>query len=147
MQTRERRQKVLFQCNADGDVLGDACDPDADNDGFTNAVDLCPLIFDDQSDLDSDGLNVDAVEAVLNEPELPVVVSSAAGEQFAGFVAHLRRGLGKNALLPLGVADIQLLKHVDEFLEHANGERARTTRRIEDGDFVDGINKGLLTAK
>ncbi|KAL7032234.1 hypothetical protein ACKWTF_007258 [Chironomus riparius] len=44
------------QEDADGDSLGDACDPDADNDGILNSPDNCPLIYNpDQADTDEDG--------------------------------------------------------------------------------------------
>jgi hypothetical protein len=45
------------QGNADGDDLGDACDPDADADGIANGQDVCPLIANpDQIDSDGDGI-------------------------------------------------------------------------------------------
>ncbi|KAF5280455.1 hypothetical protein FQR65_LT03264 [Abscondita terminalis] len=44
------------QEDADGDGMGDACDPDADNDGVPNDPDNCPLIPNpDQSDTDVGG--------------------------------------------------------------------------------------------
>ena len=47
--------KGFPQPNADGDDLGDACDPDDDNDGIVDDVDNCPFVFNaDQQNSDSD---------------------------------------------------------------------------------------------
>ncbi len=47
------------QLNTDGDALGDACDPDDDNDGIADGSDTCPTVYDPTNNpascLDSDG--------------------------------------------------------------------------------------------
>lgn len=45
------------QLDSDGDWLGNACDPDDDNDGVLDATDNCPVMVNpDQLDADGDGL-------------------------------------------------------------------------------------------
>ena len=45
-----------LQVDNDGDLIGDACDPDDDNDGVDDGDDNCPLTANaDQTDTDSDG--------------------------------------------------------------------------------------------
>ena len=56
------------QANTDGDLLGDACDADDDNDRVPDADDVCPLMFDPQQiDMDRNGrgLACDADEAFM----------------------------------------------------------------------------------
>jgi PKD repeat protein len=43
------------QIDTDGDGAGDACDPDADDDGYNNDIDVCPLLAADNNQEDSDG--------------------------------------------------------------------------------------------
>ena len=59
------------QADADGDDIGDACDPDRDGDGVANGTDNCADISNgDQADADGDGIGT-----ACDEEELP---SSAA---------------------------------------------------------------------
>src|SRR3954470_22253992 len=44
------------QVDYDGDHVGDACDPDMDNDGFLNAVDAFPRNISEHYDTDHDGI-------------------------------------------------------------------------------------------
>ena len=44
----------MIQSDEDGDNIGDACDPDMDEDGIPNESDLCPYDV-TQTTLDSDG--------------------------------------------------------------------------------------------
>jgi hypothetical protein len=51
------------QLNTDGDSLGDACDPDDDNDGVDDSTDNCPILANaNQADNDGDGVG-DACDA------------------------------------------------------------------------------------
>ena len=46
----------MDQKNSDTDLLGDACDPDDDNDGYADAQDNCRIMVNDQVDFDCDGI-------------------------------------------------------------------------------------------
>jgi hypothetical protein len=57
--------------NNDGDALGDACDPDDDNDSVADAADNCPLTANtSQSNVDGDALG-DACDLIDDRPAPP----------------------------------------------------------------------------
>jgi Thrombospondin type 3 repeat len=65
--------------NTDGDALGDACDPDDDNDAVADTADNCPLAANSsQSDVDGDALG-DACDLIDNRPIDGVVPTAVLG--------------------------------------------------------------------
>ena len=67
------------QLNLDGDSKGDACDEDKDDDGFLNADDSCPLVYNPalngearQPDLDQDGIG-DACDDDIDGDGVPSI--------------------------------------------------------------------------
>ena len=66
------------QENADGDSLGDACDPDDDNDGEADVTDLCPQTATAQP-VDSNGCSTAQVDADADGVCNPGAVSGGPG--------------------------------------------------------------------
>ncbi|MEX1193647.1 MAG: thrombospondin type 3 repeat-containing protein [Dehalococcoidia bacterium] len=64
------------QANVDGDALGDACDPDIDNDGILNGADNCPSNANaGQQNLDGDTLG-DACDPDLENDTVPNTIDN-----------------------------------------------------------------------
>jgi hypothetical protein len=90
-------------------------------------------------DLDGDGLDVHAVEAVFDEVELAAVVVVVVGEGAFEFLAHGGGvELGELGLLPALVVGVELAEDIDELVEDAHGEGAGTAGGVEDFQGVDG---------
>ena len=76
-------------------------------------------------DLDSDGLDVHAIETVFDEVELAAVVVVVVGKSAFKFLAH-RSGVkfGQLGLLPAFVVGIELSEDENELVEDAHGKGA-----------------------
>ncbi len=102
-------------------------------------------------DLYGDGLDIDAVEAVLDEVELSAVVVVVAGEgTFDRAPGRLTRGRTLDAIegrflpaAPSGVVRIELSQEGDELLKHPDREGAGAAGWVEDLEVIDRIDEGF----
>jgi hypothetical protein len=83
------------QEDSDGDDIGDACDPDGDNDGVDNEDDNCPFVDNpDQADADGDGIG-DACDPDTGPRQYQLTGSQAQWNVQSGQGARNRvRGVG-----------------------------------------------------
>ena len=59
------------QIDTDGDSIGDACDPDKDNDTIINTMDNCEIVYNpDQTDSNSNNVG-DACEGDIDGDKIP----------------------------------------------------------------------------
>ena len=78
------------QENNDGDALGDACDPDDDNDGVLDGVDNCQFVANPgQSDIDFDGIG-DACDPSFTSGRCRVFGTGMSGPRALGVSADSR---------------------------------------------------------
>jgi hypothetical protein len=94
------------QEDSDGDDIGDACDPDGDNDGIDNEDDNCPFVDNpDQADADGDGIG-DACDPDTGPRQYQLTGSQAQWNVQSGQGARNRvRGVGTWKLTASGSGD------------------------------------------
>jgi hypothetical protein len=85
------------QANADGDSLGDACDPDADDDGYDNGAESgTPLCGNGKNDDDKTGAGLVADDAVIDD-------GCPGGPAQAGAFSEAQFKIGTDQLGPCSV--------------------------------------------
>ena len=100
-------------------------------------------------DLAGDRLDVDPVDAVLDQVELSAVIEFILGERILdgrdgllpGIGVRDLRGFGDLASLPFAVVRVQFPKRMDQFVEDAHGESPGTTRGVHNAQAVKRGNE------
>jgi len=128
-----------IQADADGDGLGDACDPDLDNDGVSNDEDNCPLVENpDQADADNNGVG-DACDGDLDGDGIANDDDNCPEDANAGQEDRDADGKGDACDLDSdgdGLADVQ-----DNCPEAPNADQVDTNQDGE-GDACDPDDDG-----
>src|SRR5690625_2002683 len=101
--------------------------------------------------LNGNGLNVDAVDAVFNQIQFASVVELIAFEAgingrygaAARFSVFNFFGLVELALVPFAVVGVEFAQHKHQLVQNAHGVGAKAAGRVKNLGFVNGGNKGI----
>ena len=105
------RDENADQADNDGDGMGDACDPDDDNDGYLDGADACPFTPEDDDDVDDDGCPETDLSIFVNKDhEIDVNVSETTRFTVTTTAQNEEAASGYGLYAPDGVRFIELLK-------------------------------------